>query len=331
VALRADAEKEGKELAGRFRVRGYPTMVFVDPSGKEVDRIVGYLPPEKFLAELERIRSGDTFAACLERLEKGGADPDLVRRVARGFLDRAQPEEVVALLRELPAAGDDPECVRLLFEARSKIHWRAYVRAVRALLDGKGDRPEVAEEPGTRRLAELLARTPPGTPPSAELAAALREARRADGAELLATLPEAADAPLLFAAADLAVATGNGDRAAELYAAWWRAAGEDAAANRLNEAAWNLYLVRTGLDTALAMARRAHELDDDPAIADTLARLLYVTGERERALELERAAMEAAPEGDRDGYAKAVAAMERGEELGDRAPFDGFAAWPRQR
>lgn len=49
IALKIDAEKQ-RDLAKRYKIEGYPTMIFVDGDGKERGRLVGYLPPETFLA-----------------------------------------------------------------------------------------------------------------------------------------------------------------------------------------------------------------------------------------------------------------------------------------
>ncbi|MBI5362268.1 MAG: thioredoxin fold domain-containing protein [Planctomycetes bacterium] len=53
------AEMDGARLAQRYGVRGYPYLVFADPSGELCDRISGYLPPADFLRETRRILSGE--------------------------------------------------------------------------------------------------------------------------------------------------------------------------------------------------------------------------------------------------------------------------------
>lgn len=55
VAVKLDAEKGGRQDAVRYRVDGYPTVLFLDATGDEVGRIPGYLPPEAFLEELRDI------------------------------------------------------------------------------------------------------------------------------------------------------------------------------------------------------------------------------------------------------------------------------------
>ena len=51
VPVRVNGDKE-RSLAALFRVRGYPTTVVLSRWGKEVGRIVGYQPPEPFVAAL---------------------------------------------------------------------------------------------------------------------------------------------------------------------------------------------------------------------------------------------------------------------------------------
>ena len=47
VALKLDAEKSGAEMAARYGIDSYPTMIFFDARGNEMERILGYLPPDK--------------------------------------------------------------------------------------------------------------------------------------------------------------------------------------------------------------------------------------------------------------------------------------------
>jgi thiol:disulfide interchange protein DsbD len=45
------------ELYGRYGIQGLPTVVFIDPMGKVLDspRVTGFLPPEKFVAEMHKV------------------------------------------------------------------------------------------------------------------------------------------------------------------------------------------------------------------------------------------------------------------------------------
>ena len=58
VSFKIDAEKDyGVELVKKYNVSAYPTIVFLNDKGGEIDRIVGYLPPDKFLKELKTNQS----------------------------------------------------------------------------------------------------------------------------------------------------------------------------------------------------------------------------------------------------------------------------------
>ena len=50
VALKLDAEKE-KDLAARYKIQAYPTLLLLKPDGMEIDRIVGYRDAAKFIEE----------------------------------------------------------------------------------------------------------------------------------------------------------------------------------------------------------------------------------------------------------------------------------------
>jgi thiol:disulfide interchange protein len=55
VPLRLDAEREGRELAQRFGVRSFPTIIFLDASGQEIERIPGFVGPDAFLQRLDEV------------------------------------------------------------------------------------------------------------------------------------------------------------------------------------------------------------------------------------------------------------------------------------
>ncbi len=88
--MRIDAEKgEGVDLAKQFNVRGYPTTVFVDSEGEEVDRIVGYLPTDEFLTELKRINKGEnTYSSLQQRVEENPEDIEALKSLANKIEQR---------------------------------------------------------------------------------------------------------------------------------------------------------------------------------------------------------------------------------------------------
>jgi thiol:disulfide interchange protein DsbD len=62
--LKVDLTRPGefeKELKKRFNIRGVPTIIFIDGSGREIEeiRVTGFVMPEEFVSRLERIAPGE--------------------------------------------------------------------------------------------------------------------------------------------------------------------------------------------------------------------------------------------------------------------------------
>lgn len=77
INWKIDAEKgEGPELAKKYKVKGFPTIIFTKPDGTEIDRIYGYLPADQFLVRMKEYHSGkNTYGALKAALEASPDDP----------------------------------------------------------------------------------------------------------------------------------------------------------------------------------------------------------------------------------------------------------------
>ncbi|HWF43383.1 MAG TPA: thioredoxin fold domain-containing protein [Candidatus Kapabacteria bacterium] len=78
ISVKIDAEKgEGIALAKQYQVNGYPTVVFFSPTGKEIDRVVGYEDADKFARSLNVAAEGGAKAVLDEvGKKKGSTDPN---------------------------------------------------------------------------------------------------------------------------------------------------------------------------------------------------------------------------------------------------------------
>ncbi|MBS1517554.1 MAG: thioredoxin fold domain-containing protein [Bacteroidetes bacterium] len=79
INWKIDAEKgEGPELAKKYGVKGYPTIIFTNSSGDEIDRIYGYLPADIFLTRMMDYNNGvNTYGDLKNKLETSPDDPEL--------------------------------------------------------------------------------------------------------------------------------------------------------------------------------------------------------------------------------------------------------------
>jgi Flp pilus assembly protein TadD len=108
VALRRDGETgEGAEIAARYHVVGFPTILLIDENGVEVDRVMGFVDGRELVETLARFRAGRGTIAALERqLQATPGDEALRLEVGRRHAMRGDARAVVELGQVVVA---DPE------------------------------------------------------------------------------------------------------------------------------------------------------------------------------------------------------------------------------
>ena len=89
IAVKIDAEKgEGRKLAQRYMVSSFPTVLFIDPSGQEIDRLVAAYPPQPFLSEAAAVVAGSSpLQAGMKALEKNWT-PEVAAQAANVLAQR---------------------------------------------------------------------------------------------------------------------------------------------------------------------------------------------------------------------------------------------------
>jgi thioredoxin-related protein len=76
INWKIDAEKgEGIELAKKYNVKGYPTIIFANSDGIEIDRIYGYYPVKDFLKMMKDYNAGiNTYTSLKAEVESNPND-----------------------------------------------------------------------------------------------------------------------------------------------------------------------------------------------------------------------------------------------------------------
>lgn len=93
IPLKLDAEKEGAQLAKTYGVRAYPTYVILNPEGKEVAKVSGYMDGEKFIEEVSAAIDPDQQPERIKaRYMAGERTPKLVNAYAMQLM-KARDEE----------------------------------------------------------------------------------------------------------------------------------------------------------------------------------------------------------------------------------------------
>lgn len=87
-----DMEKgEGRDLAARYGVRSYPTLLFLNPKGEIVTKSLGYLDPSQFIELGKEAEKTKTLGTLKERFEKGESSPEFLINVMRENVDSDFP------------------------------------------------------------------------------------------------------------------------------------------------------------------------------------------------------------------------------------------------
>ena len=124
ISIKIDGEKgEGNNLTKKYNVTGYPTILFVDEKGNEIDRILGYKDPKHYLNELKRIHSGkNTLPALLTSFQNNPESFSTLYKLAKkyeamGEVQSAKKMIDAILIANVDSAGTG-KFFKILYESR---------------------------------------------------------------------------------------------------------------------------------------------------------------------------------------------------------------------
>jgi len=321
INMRVDAfKREGAELCKRFRVRGFPTVLFLDSTGEEIDRIMGFRPPKSFLERMKEIYNRvNVFESIRREYEADSTDVEIAFKWAfklrdRGLTDEAKRvfERVLQLdpenkkgyapiihdcLADIARDHGDIKARRShlrtiinKYPGYSQIHWvylalamsyradKEFEEAIRILEQAPDS--VVAKHPGQFRynLAYLYM-------------------EKGDYEDALRKLEEISPGEFPGDAIDnlrmrIYLKRGDTEKALPLLRKQYQRA--KGSARRLNNLAWTCVVYKVNIDEALKWAQEAVELSkwENGYIIDTLAELYALKGNYNKAIELEKKAVE---------------------------------------
>lgn len=158
IPLKIDGEKgEGPRLVERYHVVGYPTILFLNSKGEEIDRVFGFMDAEAFKNVAANFISGKlTLAHLRAELEKKPKDDELRYEVGKRLVIRGELDEALPILK--PIFGDDegneagyvPAIHHLLGKyayMRGKKDYKKAIEHLKAIVDGFPQSPEAASAP----------------------------------------------------------------------------------------------------------------------------------------------------------------------------------------
>ncbi len=111
VNLKIDMEKgEGLELAERFDITAYPTLLMLDAEGNVQHRVVGYTEPAALVEHGRTALEGtNTLAALALTWEEGGREPDKVLNYIVALIAGNEDDKAIDIAAQLFAMLDEAQ------------------------------------------------------------------------------------------------------------------------------------------------------------------------------------------------------------------------------
>ena len=100
-------EEIGNQYFKQYNCQGVPHLLFVDSEEKEVDRIIGFMPPTEYLLRIKDIaKKRNTLQDYLARYEKGEVNSEIITAIAMKYADRKENDQAAKfyfiLINEYP-------------------------------------------------------------------------------------------------------------------------------------------------------------------------------------------------------------------------------------
>ncbi|MDE6451271.1 MAG: thioredoxin family protein, partial [Odoribacter sp.] len=112
VCLKLDAEKEGKDLAVRYKVSAYPTFVVVDTDEKMRVQMKGAMDADKFVNKIEEQLNPDYAPERLATLYKeGDRTPEVGNRYAMYLMEQRREKEGFKVVNDYYVSLTKEQCL----------------------------------------------------------------------------------------------------------------------------------------------------------------------------------------------------------------------------
>jgi thiol-disulfide isomerase/thioredoxin len=122
VNIKVDMEKgEGPELAGKFPVRAYPTLMFINGKGELEKQSVGALDATGLMNLANSILKGRDNSQTFEKAyNEGNRDPELVLNYIKALNRAGKPSAKIANEYLMKADMSQPTTLKIIFEGTTQ-------------------------------------------------------------------------------------------------------------------------------------------------------------------------------------------------------------------
>jgi thioredoxin-related protein len=130
VSVKIDMEKgEGPSIARKYGVRGYPSLLFLDPSGSLIYQGLGYRAPDDFLEMAKSAHNPKNRLPYLEKAyDMGQKKPKILGALAKAYQDAGDNRmgEVAEEYLDVSELWESEEAAQFVFQFLSKPEGKMY-------------------------------------------------------------------------------------------------------------------------------------------------------------------------------------------------------------
>ena len=289
INAKIDMEKgEGPELARKYQVRAYPTLLYIDGNGEVVHQALGYHDPKQFY-ELGKkaLDPGSRLSGLSERYTNGDRDPEFLYQYARASMNAMATDgkEIARVYLKTQSDWKTPRNMELIMDAAESADSDLFD----FILDNKAEFEALyGEEAVAGKVQHMI----------------INSLGEVEGDDVLVKVenlyhkayPE--NAPRLIANFKMNYygMIGDNDQFAKAAIDYFDQYGSEDS-NELNNFAWAFYENvdnEAYLEKAVGWAKKSVELSDEYYNNDTLAALYYKLGQKRPAKKAAEHAIELA-------------------------------------
>ena len=141
VNYKIDAEKgEGVDFAKKYQVKGFPTVLFLNADGSEIDRIYGYVQLKEFVETMKDYNKGvNTISYLNEKLKNTPDDVNLNLKMADKlsmFGDMDGAKKLLFKILELDPQNASGKIPEVKFDIASMSDKEHIVKNLQDFIDG---------------------------------------------------------------------------------------------------------------------------------------------------------------------------------------------------
>ena len=117
VPVKLNAERDGKVLAQKYDVTGYPTIIVVDSAGHRINMLDGFEPPPQFTEFLNRtVPEAAGFHALQRAVKMHPNSISLNVKYANDLFDRGLTPQLTTLIPHIESIGGGPQITNIYSE-----------------------------------------------------------------------------------------------------------------------------------------------------------------------------------------------------------------------